>query len=140
MGDKHIVRIMDKYPPNLELKELEHAIIVDDLVQSGGTIYECFKALKLEGVRRVSASCTHAVFPNREFINFYPNGKWAGLENFWISDSVPLHTCLDNMWPFRVLSIAEEIFRINFNVVNLNKGAVKVTSNMPIFIGLHASK
>jgi phosphoribosylpyrophosphate synthetase len=40
-----------------------HCIIVDDLVQTGGTLLECAKALRAAGAASVSAYVTHAVFP-----------------------------------------------------------------------------
>ncbi len=41
-----------------------HAVIVDDLVQTGGTLLECAKALRAKGCMGVSCFVTHAVFPN----------------------------------------------------------------------------
>ncbi len=109
-GDKRIVHIVDRYPPNLVLNSFEQVVIVDDLVQSGGTIHECHMALKQEGARRVSAYVTHAVFPKQAFRHFMPGGKWAGLERFLFSDSVPPHA--DLLWdqpPFQVLSLARPL-------------------------------
>lgn len=108
-GDKRTVRIVDRIP-NIDLKTLSHAIIVDDLIQSGGTIHETHMALVAEGIKSVSAYCTHAVFPKKEYFNFFPGGKFGGLENFWISDSVPKNAdLLAGKNPFRVISLAGSI-------------------------------
>jgi phosphoribosylpyrophosphate synthetase len=44
-----------------------HIVIVDDLVQTGGTLYETGKVLKDAGAASVSAFVTHAVFPNNSW-------------------------------------------------------------------------
>lgn len=41
----------------------KYCIIIDDLIQTGGTMLECIKACKSAGAIKVSAYCTHAVFP-----------------------------------------------------------------------------
>lgn len=45
-------------------------IIVDDLVQTGGTLYECGQALRGYGARSISAYVTHAVFPGEAWKRF----------------------------------------------------------------------
>ncbi len=42
----------------------KNAIIVDDIVDSGGTLMEAGKALKKEGALKVYACCTHAILSN----------------------------------------------------------------------------
>ena len=48
----------------------KHVVIVDDLVQSGGTLIECAKQLMKQGARKVSAYVTHLVFPRGEEVRF----------------------------------------------------------------------
>ena len=48
----------------------KHVVIVDDLVQSGGTLIECAKQLRKQGARKVSAYVTHVVFPKGEEVRF----------------------------------------------------------------------
>ncbi|HDQ40261.1 MAG TPA: hypothetical protein ENN39_04440 [Desulfonatronum sp.] len=86
-----------------------HALIVDDLIMSGGTLIECKKAL-LEGkAERVSAFATHGVFPEK---------SWRRLENqgfhtIWITDSCPGKAKQVRDRPlFRVLSLDADIARI----------------------------
>jgi phosphoribosylpyrophosphate synthetase len=45
-------------------------IIVDDLVQTGGTLYECAVALREKGAATVSAFVVHSVFPNSAWTHF----------------------------------------------------------------------
>ncbi|CAN6274686.1 unnamed protein product [Urochloa humidicola] len=63
-GDKRIVRIKEGNP------EGRHVVIVDDLVQSGGTLRECQKVLASHGAAKVSAYVTHAVFPKQSYERF----------------------------------------------------------------------
>ncbi len=57
-GDKRIVTVQDGRP-----EASKHILVVDDLVQSGGTLYECSEVLKRRGAPKVSAFCAHGVFP-----------------------------------------------------------------------------
>ncbi|KAL6144227.1 PREDICTED: ribose-phosphate pyrophosphokinase 4 [Fragaria vesca subsp. vesca] len=105
-GDKRIVRIKEGNPAGF------HVVIVDDLVQSGGTLIECQKVLAAHGAAKVSAYVTHGVFPKRSWERFtHKNGE---LENpfayFWITDSCPLTvTAVKNKAPFEILSLAGSI-------------------------------
>ena len=69
-------------------------MIVDDLVQTGGTLYECALALKRKGATKVSAFAAHAVFPNQAWKHFCRklNGAKAEFENFWVTNSIPIVT------------------------------------------------
>ncbi|GKV22964.1 hypothetical protein SLEP1_g32764 [Rubroshorea leprosula] len=107
IGDQRIVRIKEGEPAG------RHVVIVDDLVQSGGTLIECQKVLAANGAAKVSAYVTHGIFPNRSWQRFeHDNGGHPanGLTNFWITDSCPL-TVKDviNKAPFEVLSLASSI-------------------------------
>ncbi|KAL8139333.1 hypothetical protein V2J09_005354 [Rumex salicifolius] len=62
--DKRIVRIKEGNPAGC------HVVIVDDLVQSGGTLIECQKVLAAHGATKVSAYVTHGVFPKRSWERF----------------------------------------------------------------------
>jgi phosphoribosylpyrophosphate synthetase len=57
-GDKRVITVQDGEPKD------RHVVIVDDLVQTGGTLYECGVALKGLGAASVSTFAAHAVFPN----------------------------------------------------------------------------
>ncbi len=67
-------------------------VIVDDLVQTGGTLYECALALRAMGARQVNAFVAHAVFPNSCWKAFCKNpvpGAKAVFDRFWVTNSVP---------------------------------------------------
>lgn len=77
-------------------------VIVDDLVQSGGTLLACKKALEAAGAAQVGAAATHAVFPGESWRRLAE----AGFFRFWFTDSLPAQAeALDGMGPFEVLSL-----------------------------------
>jgi hypothetical protein len=93
-GDKRIVRLKEGAPRG------RHVVIVDDLVQSGGTLLECAKLLQVTGAAAVSAFATHGVFPDGSYKRFLSADAGAGaggsgragtaaFRYFWITDSGP---------------------------------------------------
>ncbi|KAK9132410.1 hypothetical protein Scep_011938 [Stephania cephalantha] len=103
-GDKRIVRLKEGNPA------ARHVVIVDDLVQSGGTLIECQKVLAAHGATKVSAYVTHAVFPKQSWQRFLHNGEEKAFSYFWITDSCPLTVkAIENKAPFEVLSLAGSI-------------------------------
>ncbi len=85
----------------------KHCVIVDDLVQSGGTLAESAKAVLAAGAVKVSCFVTHAVFPRESWRKFV-DGAHAGIfAHFWVTDSVP-HSAeaVAGKAPFEVLSLA----------------------------------
>ncbi|KAF3444978.1 hypothetical protein FNV43_RR14671 [Rhamnella rubrinervis] len=105
-GDKRIVRLKEGNPTGC------HVVIVDDLVQSGGTLIECQKVLAAHGAAKVSAYVTHGVFPMRSWERFAhkDEGSEKAFAYFWITDSCPLTVkAIANRAPFEVLSLAGSI-------------------------------
>ncbi|KAL3355912.1 hypothetical protein AABB24_016861 [Solanum stoloniferum] len=105
-GDKRIVRLKEGNPAGC------HVVIVDDLVQSGGTLIECQKVLAAHGASKVSAYVTHGIFPNRSWERFLHknDGSEKAFTYFWTTDSCP-HTvkAVANNAPFEVISLAGSI-------------------------------
>jgi phosphoribosylpyrophosphate synthetase len=88
-----------------------HIVIVDDLVQTGGTLYETGKVLKEAGAASVSAFVSHAVFPKESWKRFNKGGDRSVFEKFWVTNSIPTVT---NQLPqedgvFEVLDLMELI-------------------------------
>ncbi|CAN8286758.1 unnamed protein product [Cochlearia groenlandica] len=105
-GDKRIVRLKEGNPEGC------HVVIVDDLVQSGGTLIECQKVLAAHGAAKVSAYVTHGVFPKSSWERFTHknNGLEEAFAYFWITDSCPQTVkSIGNKAPFEVLSLAGSI-------------------------------
>jgi ribose-phosphate pyrophosphokinase len=103
VGNQRIVRVVSGVPKG------KHVLIIDDLIQTGGTILECVKVIKECGASRVSAYVTHGVFPNESFLKFFPDQKTGEclLETFYITNTIPtVSKRLENQPPFRILSVA----------------------------------
>lgn len=84
-----------------------HCVIVDDMVQTGGTLLECASALKAAGATEISCYCTHAIFPNESWRKFVKAHEEGIISNFWITDTLPTVGSLEGTAPFKILSIAE---------------------------------
>ncbi|XP_020205605.1 ribose-phosphate pyrophosphokinase 4 isoform X1 [Cajanus cajan] len=105
-GDKRIVQLKEGNATG------RHVVIVDDLVQSGGTLIECQKVLVAHGAAKVSAYVTHGAFPNQSWERFIhkDDGLKKAFTNFWITDSCPLTVkAIENKAPFEILSLAGSI-------------------------------
>ncbi len=77
-------------------------LIVDDIIDSAGTLVETVRNLKEKGARKVSAVCTHGILsgPAMERIEAAP------LEKVYISDSVPLIGSKADCKKIEILSVA----------------------------------
>ena len=70
----------------------KNIVIVDDLVQTGGTLYESGKVLKEAGAASVNAFVSHAVFPKESWKRFNVGGDRACFDKFWVTNSIPTVT------------------------------------------------
>lgn len=66
--------------------EGKDVILVDDLIDTGGTICKAAALLKEKGARSVRATCTHAVLSG----NAYENIENSVLEEIAVTDTIPL--------------------------------------------------
>jgi phosphoribosylpyrophosphate synthetase len=105
-GDKRIITIQDGNPYNKDV------LIVDDLVQTGGTLFECGVALKAAGAQGVNAFVVHAVFPNMSWRNFLSTGNRHLFGRFFVTNSIP--TVTDNIPTNDVF----EILDLSHNIVS----------------------
>lgn len=93
----------------VRLKEGEcegrHVILVDDLVQTGGTLLESMKVLREMGAKKISCFVTHGAFPNDSWKRFT---NVDGLHRFWLANTIPTTTAKLKAHgePFEVLSVA----------------------------------
>jgi len=90
------------------------AVLVDDLISTGGTICAAARLLQKNGVKKIYAAVSHAVFVPTAAEKL----KKAPIDEFIVTDSVPLRVSPETL-PIRVLSIAgllaEAIKRIHNN-------------------------
>jgi ribose-phosphate pyrophosphokinase len=78
------------------------AIILDDMVDTGGTTIQAVSALKEKGARNVIAACTHAVLSG----NAVEKVNNSVLEELIVTNTIPLDSKKDMCKKLTVLSIA----------------------------------
>ena len=116
------IAIIDKRRPRPNVAEVMNligdvkdrdCIIVDDIIDTGGTLCKAAEALKNRGARSVTAYGTHAVLSG----NVYNNIAESQLDQLIVSDSIPASDKFSDLKNFKVLSLAgmlaEAIRRIN---------------------------
>jgi ribose-phosphate pyrophosphokinase len=77
------------------------AVLVDDMIDTAGTLRAAARTVKEAGAERVYAAATHAVFSGDAFENL----RTSGLEQIVVTDTIPVSpSCPANV---RVLPCAE---------------------------------
>ena len=102
-GDKRVVTVKEGSAAG------KHVLIVDDLVQSGGTLIECMKVLFAQGALSVNAFVTHAVFPKEKYKRFLPGGgEGERMTHFYTTNSRPTMAAVLAKYPerFTIVDIA----------------------------------
>lgn len=88
-------------------------VIMDDMVDTGGTLCQAAKVLKQNGAKSVTAYCTHSVLSGNAIINI----ENSDLKEIVVTDTIPLRPEAENCPKVRVLSlskiIAETIVRVS---------------------------
>jgi ribose-phosphate pyrophosphokinase len=108
--------IVDKRRVDVDVSEVMHligdvkgrtALVIDDIIDTAGTLVKTAEALLKEGATRVLAACTHAVLsgPAVERICSSP------IEEVIVTDSVPLCDAAKKVSKIKVLSVAELLAR-----------------------------
>jgi ribose-phosphate pyrophosphokinase len=114
--------IIDKRRPKANVSEVMNIIgdvsgrtcvIMDDIVDTAGTLVKAADALKKEGATRVVAYCTHAVLSG----NAVQRIEESAIDELVVTDSIPLRKDAQACKKIRVLSVAgllaETILRIS---------------------------
>jgi|TARA_B100000929_G_C15421521_1_gene391516 ribose-phosphate pyrophosphokinase len=87
--------IIDKRRPSANVSQVMHiigdvkgrdCIIVDDMIDTGGTLCKAAEALKSHGAKRVFAYATHPVFSG----NAVKNIEESAIDELVVTDSIPL--------------------------------------------------
>ncbi len=111
MGDADLA-IIDKRRPRANVSEIMHIIgdvegrtcvMVDDIVDTAGTLCHAAAALKKNGARKVVAYCTHPVLSGAAAENV----KKSVLDELVVTDTIPLSGELLAIGKIRQLSVAE---------------------------------
>lgn len=84
--------------------EGKDVLIVDDMIDTAGTLCEAAKTLREHGAKKIYAFATHGIFsgPAAERIN-----SSEELEAVIVTDTIPLNEACQNVDKIKVLSIAE---------------------------------
>ena len=78
-------------------------LIVDDIVDTAGTLCNAAKALKDQGAKAVLAYCTHPVLSGRALENL----KDSALDELVVTDSIPIPNSIMETGRVRIITIAE---------------------------------
>jgi ribose-phosphate pyrophosphokinase len=104
--------IIDKRRPKANVAEVMHIIgdvngrtcvLIDDLVDTAGTLCHAADALKKHGAIKVVAYCTHAVLSGKAMKNLYG----SELDELVVTDTIPLSEEAISLGKIRQLSVAE---------------------------------
>ncbi len=79
-------------------------IIVDDMIDTAGTLIEAVNALKTHGARSIYACATHAVFSDPAFDRI---SNAEHLNGVIVTDTIPLHPKWKNLPKVKILSTSE---------------------------------
>jgi ribose-phosphate pyrophosphokinase len=106
--------IIDKRRPEANQSEVMHIIgdvagrtcvLVDDMVDTAGTLCAAAEALKREGATKVIAYCTHPVLSGRALENL----SGSSLDELVVTDTIPLSDAACAVPGIRQLSVADEL-------------------------------
>ncbi|CCQ09677.1 Ribose-phosphate pyrophosphokinase [Pseudoalteromonas luteoviolacea B = ATCC 29581] len=104
--------IIDKRRPQANVSQVMHiigdvagrdCIIVDDMIDTGGTLCKAAEALKEHGAKRVFAYATHPVLSG----NAAENLKNSVIDEVIVTDSIPLSDELKAIDKIKVLTLAD---------------------------------
>lgn len=104
--------IIDKRRPRANVAEVMNLIgdvdgrtclLVDDMVDTAGTLCSAAKALKARGAKKVVAYCTHPVLSGKAFDNL----KGSTLDELVVTDSIPLADNILNLPNVRQLTLSK---------------------------------
>jgi ribose-phosphate pyrophosphokinase len=78
-------------------------IIVDDMVDTGGTLTEAAKALTENGAASINACCTHAVLSGKAVESI----EKSAIESLIVTDSIPVKPEVKDCKKIKVLTVAK---------------------------------
>lgn len=106
--------IIDKRRPQPNMSQVMHVIgnvdgrlclVMDDMVDTGGTLVQAAQVLKEHGAAEVRAYCTHPVLSG----NAIPKVTSSALDELVVTDTIPLRVEAERCGKIRQLSVAEMV-------------------------------
>lgn len=103
--------IIDKRRPNANEAQVmhvigevadRHCILVDDIVDTAGTLCKAADALKARGAKKISAYCVHPILSGKAVENICN----SALEELVVTDSIPLHEQARNCERIKQITLA----------------------------------
>jgi len=94
----------------------KNILIVDDLVDTAGTMCNAVEALKAAGARDVYAACTHAVLSGSALERL----KGSELKQMIVTDSIPIHTGAKKVVVESVARIFSEAIKRSFKYMSIS--------------------
>lgn len=94
----------------------KNVVLVDDIIDTAGTIVKAAQALKNKGAKSVMACCTHAVLSGRA----YENIAQGILDELVVTDTIPLRQTLPNIKVLSVAPIFAEVIRRVYHNESVN--------------------
>lgn len=90
----------------------KNILIIDDLIDTGGTFVQAVNALKDKGAKEIYGACTHAVFSGESMDKIHQ----SELKKLYVSDTLPLTHVSPRIEVVSVAGIfAESVYRTNRN-------------------------
>ena len=112
LGEGTELAIIDKRRPQANVSEVmniigdvkdRHCVLVDDMVDTAGTLCQAAQALKEHGATSVSAYCTHAILSGPAVERL---GQ-SDLDQLVVTDTIPLSEAAENCSVIRQVSMYE---------------------------------
>lgn len=94
----------------------KEVILVDDIIDTAGTIVKAAEALKDKGAKSVMACCTHAVLSGKAYERI-ANGA---LDELVVTDTIPLKERLENIKVLSVTPVFAEVIRRVYHNESVN--------------------
>ncbi|EOI1782243.1 ribose-phosphate diphosphokinase, partial [Campylobacter coli] len=98
-----------------DVKDKE-VILVDDIIDTAGTIVKAAEALKNKGAKSVMACCTHAVLSGKA----YERIASGALDELVVTDTIPLREQLPNIKVLSVTPVFAEVIRRVYHNESVN--------------------
>jgi phosphomannomutase/phosphoglucomutase len=86
--------------------DADRAIIIDDIIDTAGTIVNAARAIKEKGAKEVYAACTHPVFSGPAIDRLSKAVEDGIIKEVVVTDTIPLQKSFSGV---KVLSVAETI-------------------------------